>query len=379
MIKLKIEELKPGMRFSEAVYIEDDSLFVPAEVAIKAKDIDRLRKWGIDEVNTKGHKINDEFLRKGDSSVFHGILSASADTGVLQIYTYAVSLLETIFEAIKNGEGRIGKDQIDSIVNKVLPLIVEKKEEMLGFIILSGQNEASLSVSSVNCMILSVIIGLEIKLPTLKLISLSVAALLHDIGMMQIPDGIKKKKGDLEEQERKLLNTHPLYSYKIITENLKYSNEIGKIASQHHERWDGQGYPRSVAGKDIHLYSRIITVADAFEAMISKRPYRNSMIGYHAMRQLLNDNSRRFDSNVLKVFIKTMGIYPIGSIVLLNDASIGRVTGVHRDAPLRPKLRIIIDKDGGKVSGKGPEIDLLQVKHLFIAKAINPEELEAEE
>ena len=117
----------------------------------------------------------------------------------------------------------------------------------------------------------------------------------------------------------------------------------------------------------------------AFEAMISKRPYRNSMIGYHAMRQLLNDNSRRFDSNVLKVFIKTMGIYPIGSIVLLNDASIGRVTGVHQDAPLRPRRRIIIDKNGDKVSGKGPEIDLLQVKNLFIAKAINPEDLETEE
>jgi len=379
MNKIKIEDLKAGTRFSEAVYIEEDSLFVPAEVTIKAKDIDRLKKWGIDEVTTEGHRINDDFLQKGDSGVLHDILSGSADTGVLKIYTFAVSRLETIFNAIKNGEDSIEKEDIDAIVNKVLPAIHEKKEEMLSFIILSGQNEASLPVSSVNCMILSIIIGIEIKLPDPKLFNLSVAALLHDIGMMKIPDVIKKKKGNLEEQERKLLNTHPLYSYKIITESLKYSNEIGKIASQHHERWDGQGYPRKVAGKDIHLYSRIITVADAFEAMISKRPYRNSMIGYHAMRQLLNDNSRRFDSNVLKVFIKTMGIYPIGSIVLLNDASIGRVTGVHPDAPLRPKLRIVVDKDGNKVAGKGPEIDLLQVKNLFIAKAINPEDLESEE
>ena len=376
---IKIEDLKEGMRFSEPVYLEEDSLFVPAEVAIKTKDIDRLKKWGIDEVITEGHKINDDFLQQGDSGVLHGILSAGADTEVLKIYTFAVSRLETLFNAIRVGEEKIDKEEIDTIIGKVLPAIREKKEEMLSFIILSGQNESSLPVSSVNCMILSVIIGLEIKLPAPKLFNLSVAALLHDIGMMKIPDVIIKKKGNLEEQERKLLNTHPLYSYKIITENLKYPKEIGSVASQHHERWDGLGYPGQISGKEIHLYSRIITVADAFEAMVSKRPYRNSMIGYQAMRQLLNDNSRRFDSNVLKVFIKTMGIYPVGSIVLLNDSSIGRVTGVHPDAPLRPRLRIVIDKEGNKVSGKGVEIDLLQIKDLFIAKAINPEDLESDE
>ena len=120
-----------------------------------------------------------------------------------------------------------------------------------------------------------------------------------------------------------------------------------------------------------------MSVGDAFEAMISTRPYRNSMIGYQAMRQLLNDNSRRFDSNVLKVFIKTMGIYPIGSIVLLNDSSIGRVTIGHQDAPLRPNIKIIIDSEGNKTGADATFINLLKEKDLYITKAINPDEIKS--
>ncbi len=377
MAKIKVGELKPGMRFSEPAYIEDDSLFIQAELPIKQKEIDRLRKWGITEISTEGHLIDDDILVKGDSDVFNEIIESHVDKEVLNIYTSAVSSLAGVFKRIQEGNERIDKNEIDRIINKLLPAIREKKEDMLSFIILSGHGKSKLAVSSVNCMILSVIIGLEIKLTHPKLFSLGVASLLHDIGMTRIPANIKDKIGNLEENELKMMKTHTLYSYKIITERLKYPKEIGKIAMQHHERWDGKGYPSKLAGKDIHIYARIMSVADAFEAMISTRPYRNSMIGYQAMRQLLNDNSRRFDSNVLKVFIKTMGIYPIGSIVLLNDSSIGRVTIVHKDAPLRPNIKIIVDGEGNKTGQDGSFINLLKEKDLYITKAINPDEIKS--
>jgi len=376
MRSISINEIKAGIRFSDDVYIDGDTIFVPKELPVKQKDIDRLKKWGIDTVQTQGHLIDDDVLKKGDSDILNEILEAHADTKVLNLYTSSVSKLEKIFNKIQDDETDIDKKDIDDILGKLLPAIKENKEDMINFIILSGQGKSRLAVSSVNCAVLSVIIGMEIKFPQQKLYNLAAAALLHDIGMMKIPPDIQQKTGGLEEKELKLMKTHPLYSYKIIKEVLKYGDEIGKIALQHHERWDGKGYPRKLKEKDIPLLSRIIAVADAFEAMISTRPYRNSMIGYKAMRQLLNDNSRRFDSNVLKVFIKTMGIYPIGSIVLLNDASIGRVIGVHPDAPLRPKIKIIVDAEGNKHPKSGEKIDLLEKKSLFIAKAINPEDIE---
>ena len=99
------------------------------------------------------------------------------------------------------------------------------------------------------------------------------------------------------------------------------------------------------------------------------------MMGYQAMKNLLSDNLRRFDPDVIKAFIQTMGIYPIGSIILLNNGALARVVDVQGTAPLRPKIRILID-EFGKVfkQDEGDEIDLLVEKSLFIAKAVDPKE-----
>jgi len=109
---------------------------------------------------------------------------------------------------------------------------------------------------------------------------------------------------------------------------------------------------------------------------VSSKPYRNSMIGYAAMKALLSDNSRRFDPDILKAFIKSMGIYPLGSTVLLNNAAIARVVETHPDAPLRPKLRVIVDEFGKRYErDEGDLVDLIAEKTLFIARAIDPKEL----
>ena len=124
-------------------------------------------------------------------------------------------------------------------------------------------------------------------------------------------------------------------------------------------------------GEDISLFARIVTVADAYEAMVGERPYRNSMIGYTAMKNVLSDNGRHFDPQVLKAFLESMGIFPIGSIVQLNNSSIGRVSENHADAPLRPKIELLIDEFGTQIEGS-EMVDLLSKKNLFIVKAIDP-------
>ncbi len=378
MKTFKVSDLQEGMRFSEPVYIEEDSLLVPPNVPLKQKDIDRLKKWRVDEVETDGDVIKDavnktkELERNG--GIIDEILGAQADSELLEFYQEMVSKLDVIFTKVKNEE-HVENSQIDEIVNRAVKEIRDKKDEIISFIILRGKGRTELARSSVNCMVLSVAVAHQLKLVTHKIIHLAIAALLHDIGMMKIPDAILNKSGKLTENEMKVMQTHTVHSYRIITKQFKYPEEVGLIAVQHHERWDGKGYPKRISGKDITLSSRILSVADAFEAMVSVRPYRNSMIGYKAMRQLLNDNSRRFDSEILKVFIKTMGIYPIGSIVLLNDASIGRVISTHSDAPLRPALKLIVNSNGNKCVKDDIVVDLLEEKSLFITRAINPQEI----
>jgi HD-GYP domain-containing protein (c-di-GMP phosphodiesterase class II) len=199
------------------------------------------------------------------------------------------------------------------------------------------------------------------------------AALLHDIGMLRLPKDILAKRGGLSQEEVTLMRTHPLHTYRIISKELNYPDEVGFVALQHHERWDGQGYPAGISGENIDIGARILSVADAFEAMVSKKPYRNSMVGYEAMKALMSDNQSRFDPDVLKAFIAIMGIYPIGSIVILNDAAVARVTEILPGAPLRPKVRILIDKFGQKQQN-GEMLNLLTDKTHFISRAFNPKE-----
>ncbi len=213
-----------------------------------------------------------------------------------------------------------------------------------------------------------------------KLLQLATVALLHDVGMLRLPPELLTKKGKLAPEELKKMRTHPIHSYKIITRELKYAEEIGLAALQHQERWDGAGYPRGISGRNIILPARIVSVVDSFEAMVSTRPYRGSMIGYAAMRAILSDNSRRFDPEVLKVFIRTMGIYPIGSIVLLSNGAIGRVLENNVDAPLKPIVKVMINERGREYpDDNGETLDLYNEKSVFIAKAVDPRELAPQE
>jgi HD-GYP domain-containing protein (c-di-GMP phosphodiesterase class II) len=218
--------------------------------------------------------------------------------------------------------------------------------------------------------------GRNLKLPNHQLASLAVASLLHDTGMMRIPKEILDKSGRLTDQELRTVRAHPIHSYKIITRELGYAEEVGVTALYHHERWDGKGYPKQLKGKEIPLTSRILSVVDAYEAMVDERPYRNSMIGYRAMRQILNDNSRRFDSDILKIFIKSMGIYPVGSFVVLNDGSIGRVVENHREIPLRPVIRVLVGPNGRHLRAEQQRtVDLSEDASMFIVKAVSAKEL----
>ncbi len=382
MRTIKVADLEDGMMFDMPVYVDGENLLVPPHVPIKQKDIERLVKWDIDAIKTEGKPVKASAREGGDGKASHKrsnklmeVLDAQADKELLDLYYDSVAALDQLFARVKNNENA-DPDRLNRIIDQLIPAIKDRKDEMITFLILSGHGDSPLAESSVNTTIISVFIAQSIRMTAHRINLLAASALLHDVGMMKIPDQVLQKKERLTENEVKVIQTHPMYSHRIITKTLKYPEEIGVIAMQHHERWDGNGYPNGLKGEEISLSARILTVADAFEAMVSVRPYRNSMIGYKAMRQLLNDNSRRFDSRVLKTFIKIMGIYPIGSIVLLNDASIGRVTSTNSDAPLRPVVRLLVDATGRTLDSRKEVINLLETKNLFIARAVNPGEVD---
>jgi len=397
MKKVPVDALRAGQIFTEPVYIEGNSLLVPAGIAVRKRDIDRLKSWGVDSVTTEGDIAADASTSSeqtqlpvgpsnaaAKSSVPHVVKSAGSkilslpavqeNKSVYRSYLDLIERLETVFNQLSSGLS-VETRSIDAIASRLLAAVRENRDHFIGFILGGEVSGHELAKSSVNSAILSTLIAMEMKLPNHKILHIVTGTLLHDVGMIKLPRELVEKKGGLSEAEIQRMKAHPLYAFKIVCKELLYPEDVGVIALQHHERWDGEGYPRRIAGDAIELGARIASVADAFEAMVSEKPYRNSMIGYAAMKSLLSDNSRRFDPDVLKAFIKTMGIYPIGSIVLLNNGAVARVVEVHGEAPLRPLIRILID-DFGKAyeQDEGETVDLLAEKSLFIARAINPKE-----
>lgn len=142
----------------------------------------------------------------------------------------------------------------------------------------------------------------KLNIPEEHLYQVEVAALLHDVGKVGVPDAILKKAGPLSPEERAVINRHPEYSWSILRP-LPGLQDASLYALHHHENFDGTGYPANLKGYDIPLVSRIVSVIDAYDAMISNRCYRQGLAHEEAVRRLLTSSNTQFDSKVVEVFI----------------------------------------------------------------------------
>lgn len=433
--KINRSELREGLIFSAPVFFDDgENMLLSQGMPFKKRELAALDRWKISFVLSAGRAIsaaeakalaqaavNDDDLEEieeieevdsldeaealdelesdeGGAPVSANPLAETAGLDKLQYTTeqilklpevlahtelYAkyhglIRDLDTVFLAIQS-RGEVRTRSIDRIVSELFVLIQTERSEVVGYILGGDVKEMQSAKCAVNTAILSIIIGEHIGLPRHRLLQIATGALLHDIGMIKVPVSIINKETKLDDNELQIIRSHTSYGYKLIVNELLYADEVGKAAMQHHERWDGEGYPGRLAGDKIDIGARIVSVADAFEAMVSPKAYRDSMVGYQAMKNLLSDNARRFDPDIIRAMIQSMGIYPVGSIVLLNNSAIARVIQSHQDAPLRPVIRVLIDEFGNPfMMNEGETVDLIDNRNLFIARAIDPSEYQKE-
>ena len=146
-------------------------------------------------------------------------------------------------------------------------------------------------------------IGQELGIEGSCLEDIEVAALLHDAGKVGVPDSILRKSGPLDEAEWKVMRMHPEYSWAILR-LVPGLERASLFALHHHEKFDGSGYPAGLKGEEIPIGSRIVTVIDAFDAMVAERPYKCGVPCDDALQRLLIDSGRHFDPNVVRQFIR---------------------------------------------------------------------------
>lgn len=199
---------------------------------------------------------------------------------------------------------------------------------------------------AVNVAVLAGIVGLAKGYNQSQLVELGMGALLFDIGMTQLPKELWNKKTELNDEERMRIRYHTEDGYNILRTQHNISLLSAHCALQHHERFDGSGYPRTLESTQIHEYAQIVGLADVFDALVSPRPFRKSYAPNEATEFLFAAGNSYFDLGLVKLFLKHVAIYPIASTVKLSSGHVGVVSAIDPAAVHRPIIRVIEEPDG---------------------------------
>ena len=177
------------------------------------------------------------------------------------------------------------------------------KSVICGFNQLLDLRDLNTGIHSTRLAEWAIRVARKLGIPESDLYQIEVAALLHDIGKIGIPDAILKKEGKLTDEERALMNKHPEYSWSILR-MFSGLEKASLYALHHHESYNGAGYPGGLKGEEIPIGSRIVSVIDAYDAMISNRCYRKGLSHEEAVRRLVEGGGTQFDPHVVQTFIE---------------------------------------------------------------------------
>lgn len=229
-------------------------------------------------------------------------------------------------------------------INKLTEDIISEKIELYDVFDIKTIENYSYQ-QPVNVTIISLIIGKHLELSAVELYQLAVGAFFHDIGNMFLPESLLKKESALNETEYDTIRTHSEKGYRFTKDEFNLPTRSYLAILQHHERYDGQGYPMKKAGEDISIYGRIVAIADVYDALSSHRPQRKALSSAKAFKMIIEGMGKAFDPNLVKAFAERVSPYPIGFTIKLPDKRVGIVVENYKGKPFNPKVRII-EEDG---------------------------------
>ncbi|PAV48998.1 diguanylate cyclase [Pseudomonas sp. HAR-UPW-AIA-41] len=192
--------------------------------------------------------------------------------------------------------------------------------------------------------IFSIALGRELGLRQAELEHLGMCGMLHDVGKIKVPSAILNKPGALTEEELLIMQSHAVEGRKLLMSNQQVTPAAVDVAFSHHERLDGRGYPRGLDAARIPFFAKIVAVVDAYDAINSDRPYSKGKSSLEALRILFEARGTHFDEDMVKLFVRRVGIYPPGEIVEMSNGEVGIIIGCSPLSKLKPKLLLVLDE-----------------------------------
>jgi HD-GYP domain-containing protein (c-di-GMP phosphodiesterase class II) len=357
---LPLSMVRPGMKLGKKIYNEDGLVLLGEQVELTQKLIAQLGKHGVDFLY-----IADP--RTDDIEVPELLSDSTRLKAIAEIRESFRKLMDTSMKRRSSSFIQLGKVFRD-VLNLIIDDLSSHKDAMIMLTNMSVMDNY-LFQHSLNVCIYSTMLGMAYGYNRDDLMNLALGALLHDIGKTQIPLDILRKNGQLTEAEFSTMKKHAEYGYLILKDEPNIPLVSAHCAFQHHERMNGSGYPRGIAGKDIHEYARWIGLVDSYDAMTTHRVYRKAMLPHQAMEIIYTGTGTLYEKSKIELFRDKVAIYPIGITVTLNTGETGTVVGLNAVVPQRPVVRVLQDEAGQELSSPF-DVDLSKKLSLMIT-AVN--------
>ncbi len=356
--KVSIERLQPGM------YIHDlncgwmDHPFITSQFRVKDEaTIKKVAAIGIRELYIDTRKGLDvagaQTAEEASREIQQGLIDiVEAPEPVIQ----AVALADEAFKARKlhvaankivhglMDDIRLGRqievDKVEPLVEAMVDSIFRCQDALLPMARLKNHDEYTFQHSVSVCALL-VAFARNLKLPREVIKQIGMGGLLHDVGKCKIPGSILNKPGKLDEAEFTIMRQHAAFSAEILAATKGVSEIALEVAAQHHERYDGTGYPKGLKGDEISLYGQMSAIVDVYDAITSIRVYHKGIPATEALGKIFEWSKFHFKPELVQAFVRAIGIYPTGSLVKLASGRLGIVLEQQAGNSLKPLVKVI--------------------------------------
>ncbi|MBP3772952.1 MAG: HD domain-containing protein [Treponema sp.] len=410
MVSLNVAELKDGQRFSAPLILDNHFIILDNNLSFTSALQSRLVEWGFKTIYSESDEsvetkkvvpvtpapkefetvdidldtLNEEYKDKSNAlnAQLKEVLSRvnidiknfpnkNRMENVTKAYNEFMNYTQLVFTRyVTHHEMKI--EELSESVSILIDFVKTNKKYILR---LQPTEEHKLDKNFLtsHCLrstIIAIVIGLQINMPSSKLVELSIAGLIHEIGQIKLPPQLYLTGKPLSPQARNLLATHTVLGFNIVKE-LGFPLPIQVALLEHHERENGQGYPRHLEGNKISTYGKILSVACSYEAITSPRHYKEARSLYEATIEMLLNKNKQYDDIVIKALVTAVSLFPIGTYVYLSNGKIAQVAESNPNDPRLPIVEIV----GEKNELGNPKTIITDNDKNKIVRVLNKEEL----
>ena len=358
--KIKVNDIRLGMYIQEVCGSWMDHPFWKNSFKLTDdKDLNTLKNCGVDEIwidtslgldvdsGVAAHSQSEEELKvESELKKIEQTPQKTEALVSLQIELIAAKKLHTktkeavvsLFKDVRMGNA-LKLDGAVSLVDELNQSIIRNPSALICLSRLKTADNYTY-LHSVSVCVLMIALGRQLGMKDDMLKQAGIAGLLHDIGKVFIPDEVLNKPGKLTDEEFNIVKTHPVKGWEFLKNSGEVNDLILDVCRHHHERVDGMGYPDKLSGEALTLFARMGAVCDVYDAITSNRSYKKGWEPVESIRKMAEWNNGHFDEVVFHAFVKTVGIYPTGTLLKLKSGRLGVVTDQSKKSLVKPIVKV---------------------------------------